>query len=130
VGAVIRRGAYIIPGGTRDRDMSNQDPTKASERDGGVKEKTRSERRTDRPRLWKVLLHNDDYTPMEFVVAVLVQVFHKDEGAATTIMLRVHNEGIGVAGLFPHAVAETKVAQVLGAARSRQYPLMCSMEPE
>ncbi len=107
--------------------MAGDEKTK---QDGGVKEKTRDAHRVDRPRLWKVLIHNDDYTPMEFVVAVLIQVFHKDEGEATAIMLKVHHEGVGAAGLYPHAIAETKVAQVLGAARSRQYPLMCSMERE
>lgn len=92
--------------------------------------KTRSERKTIRPRMYRVLLHNDDYTPMEFVVRLLQVVFHKGEAEATEIMLHVHNHGYGVAGVYTHEIAETKVAQVHMLARQQDCPLMASMEPE
>lgn len=96
--------------------------------DVAVVEKTRT--RLERPKLYKVLLHNDDYTTMEFVVAVLREVFHHDEVAAMRIMLRVHELGIGVAGVYTYEIAETKVAKVAQLARGAQFPLMCTMEPE
>ncbi len=96
--------------------------------DSGVK--TRKRQKTAQPRQYRVLLHNDDYTPMEFVVAVLQQVFHRDEVEATHIMLTVHNDGIGLAGVYAHAIAETKVHQVLDSAAHHEFPLQCSMEPE
>lgn len=91
---------------------------------------TRKKARTKAPRLYKVLLHNDDYTPMDFVVAVLLQVFHLGEVDATRIMLHVHNSGVGIAGVYTHEIAETKMQQVLAAARRHEYPLQCSIEPE
>ncbi len=81
-----------------------------------------------RPSLYKVLLHNDDYTPMEFVIMVLQQYFNKDHTAATEIMLSVHTKGVGVCGTFPFEIAETKVALVLAAAREHQHPLQCTLE--
>ena len=81
-----------------------------------------------RPSLYRVLLHNDDYTPMEFVIMVLQQFFNKDHAAATEIMLNVHTKGIGVCGTFPFEIAETKVALVLAAAREHQHPLQCTLE--
>jgi len=82
------------------------------------------------PPLYKVLLLNDDYTPMEFVVTVLEQFFHMDRERATVVMLKVHNEGMGVAGIFPHNITESKVHQVTGYARSHQHPLQCVMEED
>ncbi|MEW5769744.1 MAG: ATP-dependent Clp protease adapter ClpS [Pseudomonadota bacterium] len=82
------------------------------------------------PPMFKVLLLNDDYTPMEFVVKVLQQFFHMDREQATVVMLKVHNEGAGIAGVFPRDVAETKVHQVLAYARSHQHPLQCVMEED
>ena len=82
------------------------------------------------PPLYKVLLLNDDYTPMEFVVVVLQQFFSKSREQATQIMLKVHNEGIGLSGLYPHDIAETKVNQVTTFAREHQHPLQCIMEEE
>lgn len=82
------------------------------------------------PPLYKVLLLNDDYTPMEFVVKVLESFFHMDREQATVVMLKVHNEGSGVAGVFPRDLAETKVQQVMGFARSHQHPLQCVMEED
>ena len=80
------------------------------------------------PPLYKVLLHNDDYTSMEFVVLVLEKVFSKSIPEATRIMLNVHHQGIGVAGVYPKEVAETKVAIVHDLAQKNEYPLRCSME--
>ncbi len=82
-----------------------------------------------RPRLFKVLLHNDDFTTMEFVVAILRSVFRKSEAEATQLMLKVHNEGAAIAGLFPYEIAETKAAQVVQKASEAEYPLLCTVEP-
>jgi ATP-dependent Clp protease adaptor protein ClpS len=84
--------------------------------------------RTERPGMFKVLLHNDDYTPMEFVTEVLERFFSKTHAEATEIMLAVHHKGLGVCGIFPYEIAETKVAQVTEAAREQEYPLQCTME--
>ena len=92
----------------------------------GVATKTRP--KTKRPSLYKVLLLNDDYTPMEFVVHVLEKFFQKDVEAATKIMLHVHHHGIGECGIFTYEIAETKVTQVMDFARKHQHPLQCVME--
>ncbi|AZU04394.1 ATP-dependent Clp protease adaptor protein ClpS [Glycocaulis alkaliphilus] len=86
--------------------------------------------RTERPSMYKVLLLNDDFTPMEFVIQVLMVIFHKDQEDATRIMLHVHQNGVGVCGVFTFEVAETKVAQVMDAARRAQHPLQCTMEKD
>ena len=83
-----------------------------------------------KPSLYRVLLLNDDYTPMEFVVLVLEHFFNKSREEATRIMLHVHNYGVGVCGVFTYEVAETKVAQVLDLARRTEHPLQCTMERE
>ena len=80
------------------------------------------------PALYKVLLLNDDYTPMDFVVSVLQKFFSMDREQATQIMLKVHKEGMGVCGVFPRDVAATKVEQVISFARQHQHPLQCVME--
>ena len=82
------------------------------------------------PPLFKVLLHNDDYTTMEFVVEVLITVFRKPAEEATRIMLNVHHQGIGLCGVFPYELAETKVETVEALARERGFPLKCTMEKE
>ena len=84
--------------------------------------------RTRQPSLFRVLMHNDDYTTMEFVVQVLETVFHKPAAEANRIMLNVHAQGVGVCGTYPHEVAETKVYRVHKMARSAGYPLRCSLE--
>jgi len=82
------------------------------------------------PRKYKVILHNDDYTPMEFVVRILIEVFKKDELTATNIMLNVHNQGHGICGVYTYEIAETKVARVLNLAQQHEYPLKATMEAE
>jgi ATP-dependent Clp protease adaptor protein ClpS len=89
---------------------------------------TRTKPQTKKPSLYRVLLLNDDYTPMEFVVHVLERFFNKDREAATRIMLHVHHHGIGECGIFTYEVAETKVTQVMDFARKHQHPLQCVME--
>jgi ATP-dependent Clp protease adaptor protein ClpS len=96
--------------------------------DSAVVTKTRA--RTKRPPLYKVLLLNDDYTPMEFVVAVLERFFGMSHAQAFEIMLTVHKKGVAVVGVFSHEIAETKVAQVMDFARRHQHPLQCTMEKE
>jgi ATP-dependent Clp protease adaptor protein ClpS len=89
---------------------------------------TKTKRQTKRPSLYRVLLLNDDYTPMEFVVHVLERFFNKDHGAAHRIMMHVHQHGIGECGVYTYEVAETKVTQVMDFARKHQHPLQCVME--
>jgi ATP-dependent Clp protease adaptor protein ClpS len=84
--------------------------------------------RLKRPPLYRVILLNDDYTPMEFVVRVLEKVFGLDRTTATRVMLEVHTKGKGVCGVFTYEIAETKVAQVTGLAQQNQHPLLCTME--
>ena len=86
--------------------------------------------KTKKPSLYKVYLLNDDYTPMEFVVQILESFFNKSHEEATRIMLHVHRRGAGLCGVYTFEVAETKVAQVLAAARQAQHPLQCTMEKE
>ena len=85
---------------------------------------------TKKPSLYKVLMLNDDYTPMEFVVFVLQRFFNMSEASAVEIMLTVHNKGVAVVGVFPFEIAETKVTQVMDCARSNQHPLQCTIEKE
>jgi ATP-dependent Clp protease adaptor protein ClpS len=91
---------------------------------------TRTQPKTQKPSLYRVLILNDDYTPMEFVVFVLERYFSKSREDATRIMLHVHQNGVGVCGVYTYEVAETKVAQVVDAARRHQHPLQCTMEKD
>lgn len=86
--------------------------------------------KTKKPSMYRVLLLNDDYTPMEFVVHVLERFFNKTREAATEIMLHVHHRGVGVCGIYTYEIAETKVSQVIDFARRHQHPLQCTMEKE
>lgn len=95
---------------------------------GGIVTKT--EPKTKRPSLYKVLLLNDDYTPMDFVVYILERFFNKPTEEANRIMWHVHQKGVGVCGIFTYEVAETKVAQVTNFSRQHQHPLQCTMEKE
>jgi len=96
--------------------------------EAGVVTQTRTRSKLKKPKLYKVLLHNDDYTTMEFVVFVLMSIFHRSETDAVQIMLHVHKNGIGVAGVYTYDVAETHIAQVEALARQHEFPLRCSME--
>ncbi|HXZ14753.1 MAG TPA: ATP-dependent Clp protease adapter ClpS [Roseiarcus sp.] len=89
---------------------------------------TRTRAQTKRPNMYRVLLLNDDYTPMEFVISILQAFFNKDAQEATQIMLQVHHNGVGECGVFTYEVAETKVSQVMDHARKNQHPLQCIME--
>jgi ATP-dependent Clp protease adaptor protein ClpS len=84
----------------------------------------------EKPKLFKVVLHNDDFTTMEFVVFVLRHVFQRSEAESFTIMLKVHNEGIGIAGIYPYEIANMKANKAMNLARAREYPLLCSVEEE
>lgn len=122
-----RRHSYDVAeirntSGARDRTPG------APEKETGTDLRERPESRL--PRLYRVLLHNDDYTTMEFVVEVLVRFFHLSETEAGRIMLQVHYDGAGVAGTFTRDVAETKVEQVTTLAREEGFPLLLTMEPE
>jgi ATP-dependent Clp protease adaptor protein ClpS len=103
-------------------------PIFAPQRDEAVKPE--SERKLKKPPLYKVLLHNDNFTTMDFVVFVLVDVFHHSEISAIRIMLQVHNQGVGVAGVYTREIAETKIAKVARLARDFEYPLLCTMEED
>ena len=96
----------------------------------GVVLATRTDPKTEKPSLYKVLLMNDDYTPMEFVVLVLQRYFRMNMEQATQVMLHVHQKGVGVCGIFTYEVAETKVTQVMDFARQHGHPLQCTMEKE
>ena len=117
------RGAWPGPVLSGEPD----DPGKGDD-DVGIAVKTRP--RTKRPSLYKVLLLNDDYTPMEFVVYILERFFNLNHDRAYDIMLQVHTKGVAVVGVYPFEVAETKVTQVMDCARSNQHPLQCTMEKE
>jgi len=113
----------------RKNDMSDND--KRGGTDGpntGVVVRTRP--KTRKPAMYKVLMLNDDYTPMEFVVHVLERFFQKNREEATRIMLHVHRRGVGVCGVYTYEVAETKVTQVMDLARQNQHPLQCTIEKE
>jgi ATP-dependent Clp protease adaptor protein ClpS len=103
-------------------------PTKHGD-DSGTQVITRVKTRTQKPKMYKVLLLNDDYTPMEFVVHVLESVFNKSYEDAYDIMMHVHMKGVGVCGVFTFEVAETKVTQVMDHAKQNHHPLQCTMEP-
>ncbi|MEM8841860.1 MAG: ATP-dependent Clp protease adapter ClpS [Pseudomonadota bacterium] len=112
-----------------DGDKTGNDDS-ANDTDGDVGLVTKAKAKTKRPSLYKVLLLNDDYTPMEFVVYVLERFFNLSHGYAVEVMLQVHNKGVAVVGVYPFEVAETKVTQVMDSARSNQHPLQCTMEKE
>ena len=107
-----------MPGGG-DNDAGGQDQL-------GVATKTRT--KPKKPSMFKVLLLNDDYTPMEFVVMVLKRFFSMDLEQATRVMLHVHQKGVGICGIFPYEIAETKVNLVMDFARRNQHPLQCTLE--
>ena len=105
----------------KDRDGDGENAT-------GIIVKTKP--KTKKPSMYKVLMLNDDYTPMEFVVHVLENFFNKNREEATRIMLHVHQRGVGICGVFTYEIAETKVTQVIDYARQHQHPLQCTLEKE
>lgn len=110
--------------------MSNEDGNGGNPGTPGISVITKVKPKPKRPNLYRVLILNDDYTPMEFVVHVLERFFNKDVEAATKIMLHVHHHGIGECGVFTYEIAETKVTQVMDFARKHQHPLQCVMEKQ
>ena len=121
-----------LTGGPRLGDDDNTNNNNNTKRRGpgapGTAVITKTKPQTKRPSLYRVLLLNDDYTPMEFVVHVLERFFNKDQEAAHRIMMHVHQHGIGECGVYTYEVAETKVTQVMDFARKHQHPLQCVME--
>lgn len=116
--AQVTRAEVTCAGqGNQDADGDNQ---------VGIATKTRA--KPKKPSQFKVLMLNDDYTPMEFVVLVLKRFFNMDLEQATRVMLHVHQKGVGVCGIFPYEIAETKVNQVMDFARQNQHPLQCTLE--
>ena len=105
-----------------------EDPKKLSEDDGYVLVLEVARSRLKKPSLFRVVLLNDDYTPMQFVVQVLQTIFSMDRSSATRVMLEVHTKGKGSCGVYTFEIAETKVAQVTGLAQQQQHPLLCTME--
>ncbi|WP_121100506.1 ATP-dependent Clp protease adapter ClpS [Litorimonas taeanensis] len=91
---------------------------------------TKARPKTKKPSMYRVLLMNDDYTPMEFVISILMGIFKKSSEEATQIMLNVHQTGIGTCGVYTYEIAETKVTQVMDAAKRNQHPLQCTLEKE
>ncbi len=109
--------------------VAAREPRRGGEAPGtGAAVITRTRTQTKRPNMYRVLLLNDDYTPMEFVIAILQAFFNKNPEEATQIMLHVHNNGVGECGVYTYEIAETKVAQVMDHARKNQHPLQCIME--
>lgn len=121
-----RRGRPAYSGPDQDGDRGG--PGDGSRYESGTTTKTRP--KAKRPSLYRVLLLNDDYTPMEFVVLVLQDVFNKSREEAMRIMLHVHHKGVGECGVYPFEVAETKVTRVMDTARKNQHPLQCVMEKQ
>jgi ATP-dependent Clp protease adaptor protein ClpS len=126
----MRRGTSARPPAPGSRipayDQGVADP-KVRDR---IQSDSEVEERVDHPRLWKVLLHNDDYTTQEFVVWVLESIFHLPHAEAFAIMMHVHQAGVGVAGLFTRDVAETKVKATQQLAEQHEYPLLVTIEPD
>jgi len=111
-----------------ERKNPSEPPSYGDDYETGIVVKPRE--KTKRPAMYKVLMLNDDYTPMEFVVHVLERFFSKSAQDATQIMLHVHQRGVGVCGVFTYEVAETKVAQTMDLARQHQHPLQCTIEKD
>ena len=130
--AIQTSGASVLPAAeillSLASKMSNDEGRADGRGDPAGSVITKVKSKTKRPNLYRVLILNDDYTPMEFVVHVLEKFFQKDVEAATQIMLHVHHHGIGECGVFTYEIAETKVTQVMDFARKHQHPLQCVME--
>jgi ATP-dependent Clp protease adaptor protein ClpS len=120
--------AVTVAGASRPRLADDDRKRRGDPGVPGTAVITKTKPQTKRPNLYRVLILNDDYTPMEFVVHVLERFFNKDHETATRIMLHVHHHGIGECGIYTYEVAETKVTQVMDFARKHQHPLQCVME--
>jgi ATP-dependent Clp protease adaptor protein ClpS len=116
------------PASPAPRSMGKDDRREGGDEGTGIGVVTQTKPKTKKPDLYRVLLLNDDFTPMEFVIAVLERFFRKNREDATRIMLHVHQHGVGECGVYTYEVAETKVTQVLDFARKHQHPLQCVME--
>ncbi len=129
--SALRRGVVLPHAGPRGAGDSD-DPGDGDDgkKGGAVDVAVKARPKTKRPSMYKVLLLNDDYTPMEFVVHVLERFFGIGHQLAVQIMLTVHNQGVAVVGVFTYEIAETKVAQVMDYARRHEHPLQCAMEKE
>jgi ATP-dependent Clp protease adaptor protein ClpS len=134
---MARLARWLYPGfgaasaQTPARLMAARETKRGGETPGaGAAVITRTRTQTKRPNMYRVLLLNDDYTPMEFVVHILERFFHKNRQEATRIMLHVHQKGVGVCGVYSYEVAETKVTQVMDFARQHQHPLQCTLEKD
>jgi ATP-dependent Clp protease adaptor protein ClpS len=134
VGFTVALGATSAPGGECSAVRAGPPANPDRPGDGGGAPQTgiitRAKPRTQRPSMYKVLILNDDYTPMEFVVHVLERFFNKNREEATQIMLHVHRKGVGVCGVYPYEIAETKVNHVVDFARKHEHPLQCTLEKE
>jgi ATP-dependent Clp protease adaptor protein ClpS len=127
-----RRSTQYLEGSMRAADRLEMS---GIEKPGGDESPTtgivvKAKPKTKKPSMYKVLMLNDDYTPMEFVVHILERFFSKSRDEATRIMLHVHRRGVGICGVFTYEVAETKVTQVMDFARQHQHPLQCTLEKE
>jgi ATP-dependent Clp protease adaptor protein ClpS len=98
--------------------------------DNGTEVIEETDVKLEKPKLFKVLLHNDDFTTMEFVVFVLQYVFNREDADAFTIMFKVHTEGVGIAGVYPYEVAKMKSEKAMNLAKAREFPLLCTVEEE
>jgi len=125
-GVLSGSGGSFAPSRASDEDGDGDD----SDGQSGAGLLTRTKPKTKKPSMYKVLMLNDDYTPMEFVVFVLEQYFSKSREEATQIMLHVHRRGVGICGVYTYDIAETKVNQVMDLARKEQHPLQCTLEKE
>ncbi|MBN2972617.1 ATP-dependent Clp protease adapter ClpS [Roseomonas aeriglobus] len=129
-GLSARPRAHILPGVTTILPPTAASGPGSDDDDGGINTgvATKTRAKTKKPTPYRVLMLNDDYTPMEFVVLVLQRFFRMDMEQATQVMLHVHQKGVGVCGTFSYEVAETKVSQVMDFARQNQHPLQCTLE--
>lgn len=110
--------------------MAEREHTQDPKEEGGVGLLERKKEKTKKPPMYRVLIHNDDFTPVDFVVGLVQQLFRRTFEDAVKITMHVHEKGLGIAGVYTYEIAETKVAQAHNLARRNEYPLMCSIEPE
>jgi ATP-dependent Clp protease adaptor protein ClpS len=122
--------AFVMTPRTHGPIMSDNDRTNGSGGGPNTGVVVKAKPKTKKPSMYKVIMLNDDYTPMEFVIHVLERFFSKNQEEATRIMLHVHQRGVGVCGVFTYEVAETKVTQVMDFARQHQHPLQCTLEKD